>query len=74
LIKTKSLEPFLQKTVLVLYLDNKKLCKLKGKLLDITDSSITVESFFNIQVLSAEKIVKVKYLKPGFGRGENSEK
>jgi len=72
-LRPKNLEPYLEKKVLVIYNDCGHICRVKGVLKSVSEDSITIDSWFNVLVISGDQIIKVKIPKTDV-LGENSEK
>jgi len=60
MIERKEIEPFLNKEIGILYHDSGKDIYAKGNLLDVSDTSITLETRVNVLVISLASIEKIK--------------
>jgi hypothetical protein len=60
MLKTEILKNFLNKKILIIYKDTDKVCKLKGFLRDVSENSLTIETWYNWVIINESQILKLK--------------
>ena len=60
MIERKEIEPLLNKEIGILYTDSGKDLYAKGFLLNVTDTSIKLETKYNVLIISLASIEKIK--------------